>query len=306
MFEASQISQILDSLKSSFGFQGQIEITMEANPEGLDHLKLEELKSAGVNRISLGVQSFDQQVLDVLDRVHSRDKVIAAVIKARELGLRVSVDLIYGAPGESLESWRSTLEQALTLGVEHVSAYSLIVEDGTAIARKIARGELAEVDEDLNADKYLLTEELLGRAALENYEVSNWGNPSLHNQAYWQSQDWWGYGPGAHSHISGARFWNQKHPATYTAALDAGSPAAGFEYLDPRTQLEEQLLLMLRTSQGVARSLCSELGVPAELVANAIANGLLELTANDYIKATLAGRLLVDGLVLDFLSKSKP
>ena len=306
MFEASQISQILDSLKSSFGFHDQIEITMEANPEGLDHLKLEELKSAGVNRISLGVQSFDQQVLDVLDRVHSRDKVIAAVTKARELGLRVSVDLIYGAPGESLESWRRTLEQALTLGVEHVSAYSLIVEEGTAIARKIARGELAEVDEDLNADKYLLTEELLGKAGLENYEVSNWGNPSLHNQAYWQSQDWWGYGPGAHSHISGARFWNQKHPATYTAALDAGSPAAGFEYLDHRTQLEEQLLLMLRTSQGIARSLLRELGVPAELVANAIANGLLELTANDHIKATLAGRLLVDGLVLDFLSKSKP
>ena len=235
MFEAIQISQIIDSLRASFGLSDDIEITLEANPEGLDYLKLEELRTAGVNRISLGVQSFDQQVLDVLDRVHSRDKVIAAVTKARELGFRVSIDLIYGAPGESLESWRSTLEQAIELGVEHVSAYSLIVEDGTAIARKIARGELVEVDEDLNADKYLLTEELLGQAGLLNYEVSNWGNPSLHNQAYWQSQDWWGYGPGAHSHISGARFWNQKHPATYTAALAKGSPAAGFEYLDPRT-----------------------------------------------------------------------
>lgn len=305
MFEASQISEILKSLKANFGFIDEIEITLEANPEGLDNLKLEELKTVGVNRISLGVQSFDQQVLDVLDRVHSKDKVIAAVKQARELGLRVSVDLIYGAPGETLESWRRTLEKALELGVEHVSAYSLIIEEGTAIARKIARGELAEVDEDLNADKYLLTDELLGSAGLKNYEVSNWGNPSLHNQAYWQSQDWWGYGPGAHGHISGARFWNQKHPATYTAALEKGSPVAGFEYLDKRTQLEEQLLLMLRTSQGVPRSLFRELGVPTELVANAIATGLLELAANDQIKATLSGRLLVDGLVLDFLSKSQ-
>ncbi len=306
MFEASQISAILESLKANFGFTDDIEITLEANPEGLDHVKLDQLKLAGVNRISLGVQSFDQQVLDVLDRVHSRDKVIAAVRLARELGLRVSVDLIYGAPGESLESWEATLRQALELGVEHVSAYSLIIEEGTAIARKISRGELADVDEDLNADKYLLTEKLLTEAGLTNYEVSNWGNPSRHNQAYWESQDWWGYGPGAHSHISGARFWNQKHPATYAAALGKGSPAHGFEYLDPRTQREEQLLLMLRTDRGVSSALLRELGVPNELVANAIANGLLQLAPGGKLVATLNGRLLVDGLVLDFLSKSKP
>lgn len=306
MFEPGQIAAILDALDSNFGFSEQIEITLEANPEGLDQLKLEELKKIGVNRISLGVQSFDQSVLDVLDRVHSREKVTSAVRQSRELGFRVSVDLIYGAPGESIESWRSTLEEAISLGVEHISAYSLIVEEGTAIARKIARGELAEVDEDLNADKYLLTEELLGEAGLRNYEVSNWGNPSLHNQAYWQSQDWWGYGPGAHSHISGARFWNQKHPATYAAALESGSPAAGFEYLDQRTRSEEQLLLMLRTSEGVPSSLLKELGVPTELVATAIGNGLLQLGPSGQLTATLSGRLLVDGLVLDFLSKSKP
>ena len=306
MFEASQIQAILDSLREQFGFVDDVEITLEANPEGLDQQKLAELRAAGVNRLSLGVQSFDQAVLDVLDRVHSRDKVIAAVSQARELGYRVSVDLIYGAPGESVESWQNTLEQALTLGVEHVSAYSLIVEEGTAIARKIARGELGEVDEDLNADKYLLAEKLLGDAGLINYEVSNWGVPSLHNQAYWRSNDWWGYGPGAHSHISGARFWNQKHPATYTASLAKGSPAAGFEYLDARTQLEEQLLLMLRTSTGVPRSLFKELGVPAQLVASAIGNQLLELDSKDRVKPTLAGRLLVDGLVLDFLAKSQP
>jgi oxygen-independent coproporphyrinogen-3 oxidase len=305
MFESSQIAAILQALDSQFGFDPEIEITLEANPEGLDLEKLKGLLAAGVNRISLGVQSFDQQVLEVLDRVHSTEKVISAVREAKNLGFRVSVDLIYGAPGESIESWESTLQQALQLGVEHISAYSLIVEDGTAIARKIARGELAEVDEDLNADKYLLTEKLLGEAGLANYEVSNWGSPSRHNQAYWESQDWWGYGPGAHSHISGARFWNQKHPASYATALGDGSPAQGVEYLDPRTQLEEKLLLMLRTDRGVSSSLLRELGVPNELVANAIANGLLQLGAAGQLRATLNGRLLVDGLVLDFLSKSK-
>lgn len=306
MFESSQISAILASLETNFGLTSDVEITLEANPEGLDSLKLSELRGAGINRLSLGVQSFDPGVLKVLDRVHSIDKVLAAVSDAKKLGFRVSIDLIYGSPGESLQSWQATLEKALELRVEHVSAYSLIVEEGTAIARKISRGELADVDEDLNADKYLLAEELFSAAGLLNYEVSNWGNPSRHNQAYWESQDWWGFGPGAHSHIGGARFWNRKHPASYAQALQAGSPAQGFEYLDSRTQLEEKLLLMLRTSSGVASSLLRELGVPAELVAKAIGNGLLTLAPNGHLIPTLKGRLLVDGLVLDFLSKSAP
>ncbi len=305
MFEAGQIAAILNSLESEFGFELDVEITLEANPEGLDLEKLADLRSAGINRLSLGVQSFDEQVLRVLDRVHTKSKVLEAVSAAKSLGFRVSIDLIYGAPGESLESWRQTLGQALELGVEHISAYSLIVEEGTAIARKIARGELQDVDEDLNADKYLLTEQLLTENGLTNYEVSNWGEPSRHNQAYWESKDWWGYGPGAHSHISGARFWNQKHPASYASALESGSPAQGVEYLDARTKLEEQLLLQLRTKAGVPAGLLRELGVPAELVAEAIGNGLLELGAAGQLRATLSGRLLVDGLVLDFLSKSK-
>lgn len=306
MFEASQIAAILDALNAAFGFDPDPEITLEANPEGLSREKLQALRSAGVNRISLGVQSFDEEVLKVLDRVHTRSKVAEAVSAAQDLGFRVSLDLIYGAPGESLESWESTLLQSLQLGVEHVSAYSLIVEEGTSIARRIARRELADVDEDLNADKYLVAERLLSSAGLANYEVSNWGNPSRHNQAYWESKDWWGFGPGAHSHISGARFWNQKHPASYANALETGSPAQGVEYLDARTRLEEQLLLQLRTKTGVPSSLLRDLGIPTELVANAIANGLLELDTGARLSATLSGRLLVDGLVLDFLSKAKP
>lgn len=303
LFTPTQIREIIDSLRENFGLSAECEITLEANPEGLSHSLIEGFKDAGVNRISLGVQSFDQDVLRILDRIHTQDKVLQAVEAARSLGLRLSVDLIYGAPGESLSSWEKTLNHAISHRPEHVSAYSLIVEDGTALARKIKRGELAEVDEDLNAEKYLLTEQLLSAAGLANYEVSNWGTPSRHNQAYWQSNDWWGYGPGAHSHISGTRFWNHKHPANYAQLVSKGSPVHSMEVLDERTKLEERLLLEMRTSAGVPNELLKALGVSPRLIAEAIANGLLVLRADRNLVATLQGRLVVDGLVLDFLTK---
>ena len=303
LFTPEQIAEILSSLKGQFGFTNDCEITLEANPEGLTKDSIAGYKSAGVNRLSMGVQSFDPEVLKVLDRVHTTEKVVAASAWARELDLRLSVDLIYGAPGESLESWVNTLRSALDLQPEHVSAYSLIVEEGTALARRISRGEIGEVDEDLNAEKYLIADQMLSEAGLSNYEVSNWGEPSRHNVAYWLSQNWWGYGPGAHSHISGLRFWNHKHPANYATKLQTGSPAHSIETLSERQKLEERLLLELRTSHGVERSLLSKLGVKPELVANAIATGLLTIDANQVLRTTLNGRLLVDGLVLDFLTK---
>lgn len=303
LFTPEQISEILNSLEDRFGFTDDCEITLEANPEGLSKESIAGYKAAGVNRMSLGVQSFDSEVLRVLDRVHTSEKVIAASAWARELGLRLSVDLIYGAPGESIESWENTLRRALDLQPEHVSAYSLIVEEGTALARRISRGEIGEVDEDLNAEKYLIADQMLSEAGLSNYEVSNWGEPSRHNVAYWLSQNWWGYGPGAHSHISGLRFWNHKHPANYATRLQTGSPAHSIESLSERQRLEERLLLELRTSHGVERDLLSRLGVKPELVANAIATGLLTIDAQQVLRTTLNGRLLVDGLVLDFLTK---
>ncbi len=303
LFTPEQIGLILSALEQKHGFREDIEITLEANPEGLTFEKLAGYQAAGVNRLSIGVQSFDPQVLQVLDRVHTSEKVVAAAHSARELGLRLSVDLIYGAPGESLESWSKTLREALELQPEHVSAYSLIVEEGTALARRIARGEIAGVDEDLNAEKYLIAEELLTQAGLHNYEVSNWGEPSRHNVAYWQSQNWWGYGPGAHSHIYGQRFWNHKHPANYAQKLRSGSSVHSMESLTPRQMLEEQLLLQLRTNTGVPRTLLHDLGVKPSLVALAIADGLLTLDGAQVLRATLKGRLVVDGLVLDFLTK---
>ena len=301
LFSAAQFSMILDALRTSFGIEIDAEITTEANPESTSAEFLEQIRGLGVNRLSMGVQSFDESVLSVLDRAHSKDHVAPLVRVAKGLGFEVSIDLIYGAPGETLQSWEQTLHSALELGVDHISAYSLIVEPGTKLARRVRSGEFAEVDEDLNASKYELATELFEVSGLDWYEVSNWGRASRHNSAYWSSQDWWGYGPGAHSHLSGNRFWNLKHPTSYQAALQAGLPVAAREELTPRQQLEEQLMLALRTQLGVPRSLLGELGVSPRLVAEYLAQGLLTMDANR-MRVTQTGRLLVDRIVLDFLS----
>lgn len=301
LFSAEQFSLILDSLRASFGIEANAEITTEANPESTSAEFLTELRSLGVNRLSMGVQSFDDSVLAVLDRAHSKDQVAPLVKTAKQLGFEVSIDLIYGAPGETLVSWEQTLQRALELEIDHISAYSLIVEPGTKLARRVRAGELGEVDEDLNAAKYELATALMETRGLDWYEVSNWGKPSRHNGAYWASQDWWGYGPGAHSHLAGNRFWNLKHPTSYQAALQTGLPVAAREELTVRQQLEEQLMLALRTQHGVPRSLLVELGVSPKLVAEYLAHGLLTMDA-DRIWVTTAGRLLVDRIVLDFLS----
>lgn len=303
LFEAEQISAVLEKLRVSFGLDSAAEITLEANPESTNRSLLEALRSAGVNRISFGAQSFDPSVLKVLDRTHRPELLQPLIEIAKSLGFRTSVDLIYGAPGESLDSWRRTLESAIALGTEHISAYSLIVEEGTKLAAQINRGELGQTDEDLNAAKHQLASELLGAAGLEWYEVSNWGQPSVHNMAYWQSKNWWGFGPGAHSHINGNRFWNRKHPLAYQQALAGGSPAQGFETIDAETHLIESVMLGLRTKGGLHRSVLSDLRVSTQKVAGYIADGLLTLQA-ERVKVTERGRLLVDGIAVDLVSSA--
>lgn len=301
LFSAEQFAAVLGALRENFGFLSDVEITTEANPESTSAEFLLELSKLGVNRLSMGVQSFDEAVLAVLDRAHSKDHVGPLVRAAKELSYEVSIDLIYGAPGETLESWERTLTSALELEIDHISAYSLIVEPGTKLARRVRKGELAAVDEDLNAEKYELATQLLQQRGLRWYEVSNWGKPSRHNSAYWSSQDWWGYGPGAHSHLAGNRFWNLKHPTSYQSALQSGFPVAGREELTLRQQQEERLMLLLRTESGVPRTLLADLSVSAQHVAEALASGLLTMDAKR-IWVTPAGRLLVDRIVLDFLS----
>ncbi|MGA1023412.1 MAG: coproporphyrinogen-III oxidase family protein [Aquiluna sp.] len=292
----------MESLGESFGLDLDCEVTLEANPESTTTEYLAEIANGGVTRLSMGVQSFDRDVLQTLDRQHNPELVAPLIAAAKELGLVTSVDLIYGTPGETLASWSKTLSETLALGTDHVSAYSLIIEPGTKLARQIASGEIGPTSEDLNAEMYELATKGLESAGLEWYEVSNWGKPSVHNSAYWKSQNWWGYGPGAHSHIDGNRFWNHKHPTSYQKALSDGAPAAGIERLTDRQMLEEELLLMLRTTWGVERGLFAKLKVPPELVAQEISAGNLELSGTDRIRVSRKGRLIVDGLVVKFLS----
>ena len=212
------------------------------------------------------------------------------------------MDLIYGSPGESLASWEDTLARAIELGTEHVSAYALIVEPGTKLSAQIRRGELAEPDDDLTAEKQELAGSMLESAGLHWYEVANWGVPSIHNKAYWYSKNWWGYGPGAHSHINGNRFWNRKHPLAYQQSLASGSPAQGIELIDEQTHLEERLMLELRCIDGTELALLKALNVPAEKVSAALAQGQLVLLPDSRIAVSAKGRLLIDGLVLQLLT----
>jgi putative oxygen-independent coproporphyrinogen III oxidase len=302
LFSAGQISSLLGRLEESFGFDFGCDVTLEANPDTVTPEYLLDLVSLGITRISIGVQSFDPAVLKTLDRTHDPDLVPQVVSWAKAAGLKVSVDLIYGSPGESLDSWRETVQKAIDLETQHVSAYSLIVEPGTKLAAQIKRGQHTEPDEDLNAEKQELAAQMLEASGLDWYEVSNWGEPSIHNKSYWYSRNWWGYGPGAHSHINGNRFWNRKHPLAYQQALEDGSPVQAMEVIDERTHLEERLMLELRCIDGTDLSLLEDLGVSKQKVAGALADGLLVLLPGARIAVSGKGRLLIDGLVLQLLT----
>ncbi len=310
---AADLVKILRELDSTFGLESGAEVTTEANPDNVDFEYLEALRAGGFNRVSFGMQSAVPSVLKTLERTHNPENLPIVVDAAKRAGLATSVDLIYGAPGETLDEWRVSLEAAIALAPDHISAYSLIVEEGTKLARQIRSGQLPEPDEDLQADKYELADEILAAAGYEWYEVSNWAksagssaNRSAHNISYWQSQDWWGYGPGAHSHIGGVRWWNVKHPSAYSGKLSEGvSPAAGRETLDERTRLEERILLEIRVESGLAVDQAKAVNPEAgKLIAGFIADELVEPSAaiRGTLKLTLKGRLLADSLVRQLLA----
>lgn len=302
---ASELVAILGKLKTVFGLEANAEITTEANPDNVDLEYLSELKAGGFTRISFGMQSAVDEVLKVLDRSHTPQKVPQVVAWAKSAGLETSVDLIYGAPTETVAQWQETIEAALALKTDHISAYSLIVEPGTKMARQIASGQLPQPDEDEQATKYEMADAAFEAAGFTWYELSNWSRgqetQSRHNIAYWEGKNWWGYGPGAHSHIGGVRWWNQKHPASYVAPLAKGnSPAVGREILTSETQLEEQILLQIRLRSGLPISVLKELGVyEANIVAGLIADELIEAGSamRGVIVLTLKGRLLADAVV---------
>lgn len=252
---AADLVRVLRGLSETFGLVPGAEVTTEANPDTVTPQYLEALAAGGFTRVSFGMQSAIPAVLATLDRTHQQQHLVAGVRAARAQGLEVSVDLIYGTPTESLADWQASLDAALELGVDHVSCYALVIEPGTALGRALAQGEIAPVDPDDQADKYELADETLSSAGLEWYEISNWARPGhecRHNLAYWQNQDWYGFGPGAHSHLGSTRFWNLRHPAKWMQSLRAGHrPVDGQEIITGESARLEKLLLNLRLRQGL-------------------------------------------------------
>ena len=302
---AADLAAMLAAVRDAWGLADDAEVTTEANPDSVTPASLAALAAAGFTRVSFGMQSAVPRVLATLDRTHDPARIPDVVAWARDAGLRTSLDLIYGTPGESLADWRASVEAALATGVEHVSAYALVVEPGTKMGAQVRRGELAAPDEDDQAAKYELADELLAAEGLHWYEVSNWArtpeDACRHNLAYWRGDDWWGIGPGSHSHVGGVRWWNVKHPRAYADRLEAGlSPAAGREVLDDETRALERVLLEVRLSSGLPASALSDEGRHA--VAGLVADGLVEprpaLDRTDpRVLLTRRGRLLADAVV---------
>jgi putative oxygen-independent coproporphyrinogen III oxidase len=302
---AGHLGVILRELEDVFGFAADVEITTEANPETVTPGYLESLRRHGFTRLSLGMQSAVPRVLEVLDRRHRPGRPEQAVAEARAAGFEhVNLDLIYGAPYESDADWQQSLSAAVGTGVDHISAYALVVEEGTALARQVARGVVPAPDDDVLADRYVMADDMLRAAGLHWYEVSNWARTEAdrcrHNELYWQGANWWGIGPGAHSHVCGVRWWNVKHPARYAAALAAGrSPAAGRETLDRAARELESVMLGIRLREGLPVEVLARTAV--ERASAQVRWGLLDQDAwsAGRIALTQRGRLMADAVVRD-------
>jgi putative oxygen-independent coproporphyrinogen III oxidase len=309
LLPAADLGRIIGAIADEFGLDADVEVTTEANPESVDDESLAALRASGFNRISFGMQSAREHVLATLDRVHTPGRAIDAVAEAKRAGFEhLNLDLIYGTPGESADDWRASLDAALAAGVDHVSAYALVVEDGTRMAARVGRGEIASPDDDVLADRYVLADEALAAAGYNWYEVSNWVTRDdarcRHNEGYWCGGHWWGVGPGAHSHVGGVRWWNVRHPRPYADAVNTGqSPAAGRETLTAAQRDVERVMLGLRTGEGLA---VATLSTAAQRVAGrAVDDKLLDASAYDDGRAvlTLHGRLLADRVVRDLIAE---
>ncbi|MBO3732832.1 radical SAM family heme chaperone HemW [Glycomyces niveus] len=304
LLSAADLASILAEIDDAFGLAAGYEATTEANPESVDADYLAELHDGGFTRLSVGMQSTASHVLKILDREHSPQKALNAVAYAHKAGFEhVSLDLIYGTPGETAADFEASLDAAVDAGVDHVSAYALIVEDGTALARRIRSGQVPQPSDDTAADRYLAAEAVLADAGFHWYEVSNWARNEAaqcrHNLLYWEGGHWWGAGPGAHSHLPGVRWWNHKHPSTYGVALAQGLPAAGHEELTDDDQYLERILLRTRLASGLPLSLLRPTGKAA---AEHAADDGLAVIEDGRLKLTLRGRLLADAVVRDLTS----
>lgn len=303
MLGASGLTRVLRAVRNTIGIAPGAEVTTESNPETTSPEFFSELLESGYNRISLGMQSASSSVLRVLERKHTPGRAFDAAREAMNAGfLHVNLDMIYGTPTETDDDVRLTLERALDTGVDHISAYSLIVEDGTAMARKVRKGQLPPPNEDVYADRYGLIDTALRAQGFDWYEVSNWAKPGgecQHNLGYWLDGDWWGAGPGAHSHIASRRFFNVKHPSTYAQHLAQGQlPIKEEERLDSTERHEESVMLGLRLRQGLELTRFTE--AERAVIDKYVSLKLLHIY-DGRVASTLQGRLLIDGIIADIL-----
>ncbi|GAB7146119.1 radical SAM family heme chaperone HemW [Mycobacterium riyadhense] len=298
-----RLATLLRMVRDHFVLAADAEVTTEANPESTWPEFFAAIREAGYTRVSLGMQSVAPRVLATLDRVHSPGRAAAAAREAMAAGFEhVNLDLIYGTPGESDDDVLRSVDAAVQAGVDHVSAYALVVEQGTAMARRVRSGELAAPDDDVLAHRYELVDARLAAAGLNWYEVSNWCRPGTecrHNLGYWDGGQWWGAGPGAHGYVGATRWWNVKHPNTYAQLLnDATLPVAGFEQLDADALHTEDVLLKIRLRQGLPLDRLT--AAERERADGAVADGLL-ISDGDRLVLTGRGRLLADAVVRTLL-----
>jgi putative oxygen-independent coproporphyrinogen III oxidase len=293
------LADVLDAVRRQFPLASGAEVTTEANPESTSPEFFTQLREAGYTRLSLGMQSAAPHVLAALDRVHSPGRAPAAAREALAAGFEhVSIDLIYGTPGESDDDLRRSIDAALGGGVDHISAYALTVEEGTALGRRVRRGDFPPTDNDVLAHRYELADERLKAAGFDWYEVSNWSRPGgecKHNMGYWDGGEWWGAGPGAHGYVGSTRWWNVKHPNAYAQALASGRlPVADFEELDTDAAHTEDVMLRLRLRRGLPLDVLSR--DERDRAQTAIADGLVTAD-DDRLVLTDHGRLLADAVV---------
>jgi len=306
LMEASDIKRVITAISKQFKLDSIAEVTLETNPDTVTKEKLKQFYDAGINRISFGMQSSVLHVLKTLDRTHNPENLPQVTEWANEVGFKeISVDLIYGTPGESKQDWQQSIDSALALPISHISAYALIVEEGTKLAAQIKRGEIAKPDDDLTAEKYIMADKAFTAAGFNWYELSNWAKPnsqSKHNLAYWLGHNWWGAGPGAHSHINGKRFWNVKHPNLYKQKIQANETVVLDSEVLEVSQIEsERLMLSIRLPQGVAKDTLNNQQI-LELT-DYLNSGHLDQENWNLGRATLTldGRLIADRIVREIL-----
>lgn len=303
MLGAERLGRVLDAVRDHFPMASGAEVTTEANPESTSPAFFDMLRDAGFTRVSLGMQSASSHVLAVLDRTHTAGRAPEAAREARAAGFtHVNLDLIYGTPGETDDDLLASVDAALNAGVDHVSAYALVVEDGTALARRVRRGEVDAPDDDVLANRYELLDARLSAAGLQWYEVSNWSLPGgecRHNLGYWNGGQWWGAGPGAHSFVGDVRWWNVKHPNAYAEITgQARLPVSGLEVLDRTDRHVEEVMLGIRLRSGLPLSL---LTADERRRAERVEHGGLAVIAAGRLVLTDRGRLLADAVVRDLL-----